>query len=226
MSEWCCVWLGERMWCVSHLCVFEAAHVSGYFSFRPHRILFKRWKTWFLTIVCWISGMWSNTVTRNSDETVFNREGRNPQIARAKRHTDVIFRCDMLVSVFVNESWKFTHLWLCVCLRDQCGKKWRTSWRPGQLHALEAHGNLSILVFFALCACVYEEYLHSLTWPLHCGQTLVKHPLPPPLPVHPLMDIHRTARAFPKCPVNTNLRFCGLGGHLFLFFVFFSLHKD
>lgn len=56
--------------------------------------------------------------------------------------------------------------------------------------------NIGVFVF---CACMYEEYLHSLTSSLSSGQTLVKHvPPPPPLLVYLLMDIHLTARAFPK----------------------------
>lgn len=70
-------------------------------------------------------------------------------------------------------------------------------------------------VCFVFCVCMYEEYLHSLTSSLSCGQTLVKHVHPsssPPCLL--LMNIHLTARAFTKLSSKHYPPpfLCGFGG--------------
>lgn len=75
-----------------------------------------------------------------------------------------------------------------------------------------------ILVFFlfVFCVCMYEEYLHSLTSSLSCGQILVEHVHPsssPPCLL--LMNIHLTARAFTKLLSSKHYLpplLCGFGG--------------
>lgn len=81
----------------------------------------------------------------------------------------------------------------------------------------EAYGDLSdIGVFFVFCVCMYEEYLHSLTSSLSCGQILVEHVHPsssPPCLL--LMNIHLTARAFTKLLSSKHYLpplLCGFGG--------------
>lgn len=89
---------------------------------------------------------------------------------------------------------------MCVCVSAD-----RNEGHPDdlELQVEEADGDLSILFLFlnSYFACMYEEYLHSLTSsdsPVD-KLLLVKHvPPPPPLLVYLLMDIHLTARAFPK----------------------------
>lgn len=141
-------------------------------------------------------------------------------------------RCKcIIISPWTCDTWI-----TCVCVRvcvwaRYRWKKWRTSWWLGQLHVEEAYGGLSTLMFIFyvcfICACMYEEYLHSLTSSLTGGQTLVKqvHPSYPPAPFPQLLVylLLWLPGHFPTCPANTNrLPSCGLGVHLLSFGVSYS----
>lgn len=80
-----------------------------------------------------------------------------------------------------------------VCVSEASLKEMKDilmTWTAARGGGLWRTVNIDVYVFVCfICACMYEEYLHSLTSSLTGGQTLVKQVPPsyPPAPFPPLL---------------------------------------